>query len=160
MPGSVISMRMTNAAQHGWSYTLRYGAEALEERQGRGNGFTVINQAPGSLGFGLAQAANINDVSVTTVPASAVIMQPQSMGRFTPQEQITIFLSPNSQAGTVLSELPGNALTLTLSGQSPVANLAYNDDTNTFKLISQSSSLAPTSDSPKTGLEFATSHGA
>ena len=61
------------------------------------------------------QAGPINVVS---------IYQNMNM-EFVPLETVSLFVSQNSQNGQVISNIPGNALTVTLSSASPVANVVY-----------------------------------
>jgi hypothetical protein len=150
--GAVINMTSVTAgsAQLGWLYAFQNGI--FTGQSGSGSTFNVSDQvsAPSPLQFGLAQTANVNGVSVTA-PLNAVPVLYNQQATFTPQEQISIFLSSYQNNGVVISQVAGNALNVTLSSQNPIANVGFNDATNSFYLQSAA---------PRINLEFASLVGA
>lgn len=135
--GATISMTSQTGepAQEGWTYTFAQGQ--FIGVQGAGSTFNVSNQMQGALNFGLAQSATVNNVT-TMAPLNAIPVLPNEEGSFTPQEVISVFLSSYSNNGTVISQVASNALSVTLSSQSPTVNLGFDDSTNTFFTVSQS----------------------
>ncbi|HVG34217.1 MAG TPA: hypothetical protein VM911_14095, partial [Pyrinomonadaceae bacterium] len=100
---------------------------------GGGQGtFNVSDQMTGAnFNFGLAQQATINNVT-TLAPLNAVPVLYNEGASFTPQENISIFLSSSSNNGTVISQVASTALVVTLTSQQPTANVGFNDADNTF----------------------------
>lgn len=126
------------AVQLGWTYTFAQGM--FTGASGTGSTFNANNQTSGvGLSFGLAQSAAVNNAP-TFSPLNAIPVLFGETAAFTPDETVTIFLSRYSTPGTVMSQIPSNALTFNLSSQSPNATLGFNDATNTFYLISGGSS--------------------
>ncbi|HYO91489.1 MAG TPA: hypothetical protein VEQ40_07630, partial [Pyrinomonadaceae bacterium] len=102
---------------------------------GTGTSFNVFNNtSAGSFNFGLAQQATVNNVK-TIAPLNAAPVPYNLTGHFTPREIVSIFLSSYSDNGTVVSQVSGNALAVTLSSAAPSANVGFNDATNTFFLM-------------------------
>jgi len=139
--GATITMtsQTGSAAQLGWIYTFQQGI--FTGAQGSGSTFNVSDEMQGSFSFGLAQAATVNNVS-TIAPLNAVPVLYNEQASFTPQETISVFLSSYSNNGTVISQVASNALVVTLSSQSPTANLGFNDSTNTFYPITPAAAFA------------------
>jgi hypothetical protein len=103
--------------------------------QGGASGtFNMNNLQQGMFSFGLSQQAMVNNVPVIA-PLNAIPVLYNQMATFTPKENVSIFLSNIIDNGIVLSQVASNALTVTLTSQSPMANIAFNDSTNTFYLV-------------------------
>lgn len=138
---TIVMTSQTQApAQLGWIYDFAQGQ--FSSTQEPGNTFNVSNQMQsGSFNFGLAQQATVNNVS-TFAPLNAVPVLYNQQASFTPQENISIFLSSFSNNGTVISQVSGNALTVTLTSQQPSANVGFNDSNNTFYQITSGQQFA------------------
>jgi len=140
-------------AELGWIYT--FSNAVFSGQQATGSTFNVTNQAstPANLNFGLAQVANVNGVPVNA-PLNSVPILFNEAGSFTPVEQVSIFLSSYSNNGVVISQVAGDALTVTLSSQNSTANVGFDDSTNTFYLMARKPLDVPR-ETPRMGLEFA-----
>ena len=123
--------------QPGWTYTLQNGF--FSGAAGSGSTFNAANQWQGGpiTTFGLAQPATVNNVNVLA-PLNATTVLYNQTASFTPIENVSIFLSSYSNNGVVISQVASNALPVSLSSQAPVANIGFNDATNTFYLIGMS----------------------
>jgi hypothetical protein len=148
----VMTSMTTQQAQLGWLYTFQNGM--FNAQSGLGNTFNLSNQAntPTLMNFGLSQIANVNGVSVNA-PLNSIPVLYNQLATFTPQEQVSVFLSSYEDNGVVISQVASNALNITLSSQNPTASVGFNDATNTFYL--QSSLASAKEDRPRIGLEFA-----
>lgn len=128
----VMTSQTTQPIQTGWTYTFAQG-----QFQGTSGGsqstFNLSNQQQGSFSFGLSQTAVVNNVQVTA-PLNAVPVAFNMNATFTPLETISLFLASYSNNGSVISQVASNALVITLSSQNPVANVGFNDQSNTFYL--------------------------
>jgi len=82
------------------------------------------------LSVGLAQTIAVNG-SDNQTPTNAMSLQPGMMAMFQPVSEVAVFLSSSTSAGTLLENIPGNALRIT-----PAANLkiSYDPGKNGFKL--------------------------
>lgn len=139
----VMTSQTETPAQLGWLYTFQNGF--FTGAQGGGDTFNIANQMQsGSLtpfSFGLAQQAIVNNVK-TFAPLNAVPVLYNNRASFTPQEKLSVFLSSYSDNGTVISQVASDALGITLTSQSPIANVGFNDANNTFYLQSAAQVLA------------------
>lgn len=137
--GATLAMTSQTATpvQDGWTYTFANGQ--FTAAQGGGNGvYTVENAVAGSsFNFGLAQQATVNNVA-TLAPLNAQPLPYNMEASFTPEETVSIFLSSYVNNGVVISQVASNALTVTLTSQSPTASIGYNDAKNSFYLSGQS----------------------
>lgn len=116
-----------------WTYTFAQG-QFTGAQGGSASTFNMINQQQGMFSFGLAQQAVVNNVPVIA-PLNAVPVLNNESASFTPQENVSIFLSMISNNGVVLSQVASNALTVTLTSQSATANIGFTDSSNTFYLL-------------------------
>ena len=124
-------MSSTNApVQLGWTYTLE-GGDFAGAVGGGSNTFSAENQQGGTYSFGLAQSAVVNGVSVTA-PLNAIPVANNETVSFTPEQTLSIFLSTTQNNGVVLSQVAGNALTVSLSSQTPTATIGFNSTSSTF----------------------------
>jgi hypothetical protein len=140
----VMTSQTEGPAQVGWNYTFQNGALTGVAGGAQGS-FNLSNQMQGNFNFGLAQQATVNNVT-TFAPLNAVPVLYNEQASFTPQEEISIFLSAYSNNGSVISSIAGNALAITLSSAQPSATLGFNDSNNTFYLetpASRSALLTP-----------------
>jgi hypothetical protein len=117
----------------GWTYTFAQG-QFTGAQGGAAGTFNMTNQQQGMYSFGLAQQAVVNNVPVIA-PLNAVPVLNNESASFTPQENVSIFLSMISNNGVVLSQVASNALTVTLTSQSATANIGFTDSSNTFYLL-------------------------
>lgn len=106
--------------------------------QGAATTYNAQNDYGQSLTFGLAQQASINGAKVMA-PLSATPIGNTQQGTFTPSETVSIYLSSYSDNGVVISQVAGDALTVKLTSQQPVANIGFTAATNSFYLAGQSS---------------------
>ena len=104
-------------------------------RVGSGRGgpnISIVNQSMdrSPLSVGLAQTIAVNG-SDNQTPTNAMSLQPGMMAMFQPVSEVAVFLSSSTSAGTLLENIPGNALRIT-----PAANLkiSYDPGKNGFKL--------------------------
>jgi hypothetical protein len=95
--------------------------------------FSLTNSAGGSYNFGLSQTATVNSVTVNA-PLCAVAVGNNQQATFTPQVTVSIFLSSYSNNGVVISQVASTALVVTLTSQTPIANIGFTDSTNSFYL--------------------------
>jgi hypothetical protein len=128
----IVSSETSQPIQTGWTYTFKQG-----QFQGQSGGgettFNLNNQQQGSYSFGLVQQAAVNNTQVSA-PLNAIPLAYNMSATFAPLETISLFLSSYSNNGSVVSQVASNALVMTLSSQNPVANVGFNDATNTFYL--------------------------
>lgn len=120
--------------QTGWIYTFAQGF-FIGAQGGAATTYNMTNQQNGSFSFGLSQQAMINNVMVNA-PLNAIPVLYNEGASFTPEENVSIFLSNSVNNGVVLSQVASNALAVTLTSQNPTANIGFNDATNTFYLES------------------------
>ena len=131
---TIVQTSMTPApVQTGWTYTFING-QFTGAQGGMSDAFNMINQQGNMFNFGLSQQAVINNVP-TMAPLNAIPVLNNQLASFTPVQTISVFLSTSYNGGTVLSQVPYNALTFSFSSQM-AANIGFNDSTNTFYLIS------------------------
>ena len=130
--GATIMQTSVTAApvQTGWTYTFAQGS--FTGAQGGGSAtYNMNNQQNGMYSFGLSQQAVINNMPVMA-PLNAIPVMYNEGATFTPEETVSIFLSNTSNNGVVLSQVSSNALTVTLTSQTPTASIGFNDSNNTF----------------------------
>jgi hypothetical protein len=117
----------------GWTYTFAQG-QFTGSQGGASGTYNTTNQQPNSMfNFGLSQQAMVNNVPVNA-PLNAIPVLYNESASFTPQENVSLFLSNVSNNGVVLSQVASGALAVTLTSQSPTANIGFNDSTNRFYL--------------------------
>jgi len=121
--------------QTGWTYTFGQG-QFTGATGGSTLTFNMSNQQQGSFNFGLSQQATVNNITINA-PLNAIPVLYNEGATFTPQENVSIFLSNSVNNGVVLSQVASNALSVTLTSQNPTANIAFNDANNTFYLVGQ-----------------------
>lgn len=127
----IMSSQTSVPIQAGWTYTFEAGQ--FQGQSGEGKTYNLDNQMNNQphYNFGLAQQANVNNVS-TFAPLNAIPILFNQDGTFTPREQISIFLVRYVDNGSVISQVAGNALTVELTSQDPIANVGFDSNTNTF----------------------------
>lgn len=125
----IVMSSQVSSVQRGWTYTFENGLFAPSP--GTGGTFNVSDQVDDLFSFGLSQSVMVNG-TLTTAPLNAVPVPFNESVSFTPQETISIFLSIYENNGSVIDQVTGNALTLSLSSESPKAIILFNDDTQTF----------------------------
>ncbi len=132
--GATITMTSQTGApiQAGWTYTFER-AQFNGADGGNPTTYNLVNNQAGSFSFGLAQQAIVNNVPVVA-PLNAVPVAYNMRASFTPIENLSLFLASYSNNGSVISQVASNALPVALSSQSPIANVGFNDRTNTFYL--------------------------
>ncbi|XXT20092.1 hypothetical protein WME94_00815 [Sorangium sp. So ce429] len=130
-PNAVILVNSkSGSAETGWTYTLEDG-QFTAAAGGVTGAISVANQAQNGLSFGLLQQALVNNVAVSG-PESAIPVLYNQTTFLTPSTTISIFLTPAGSNGTILYEVPSNALTVTATAASPTVNVGFDDATNTF----------------------------
>jgi hypothetical protein len=98
--------------------------------------YNVQNGDSQPLTFGIAQQASVNGVSIFQgLLLNATTIKNGQQGSFTPSETVSIFLSSFNNNGMVISQVAGNALTVQLDNQQPVAHIGFNDGQNRFYLM-------------------------
>ncbi len=120
--------------QTGWTYTFETGQ--FSGAQGGASGtYNMANEQTGMFNFGLSQQATVNNVPVMA-PLNAIPVLTGESASFTPEENVSIFLSNVVNNGVLLSQVASNALAVTLTSQNPTANIGFTDSDNTFYLES------------------------
>jgi hypothetical protein len=139
--GATIQMtsQTEGAAVEGVVYSFSEGV-FTGGNPGSADTYNVDNQeSSNSFSFGMAQEATVNGTE-TMAPLNAVPVLADESVSFTPELQISVFLSSATNNGSVLSQVAGNACTFTLTSQTPTANLGFDDASNTFFVNSLTSS--------------------
>jgi hypothetical protein len=133
---TIAETAMTGApVQAGWTYTFQNGR--FEGASGGASGsFNVVNQQSGAFSFGLSQQASVNNVQVNA-PLNATPVLFSASASFVPEATVSVFLSSSMNNGVVLSQVPYNALTISLTLQNPTANIGFDDSNETFYLESR-----------------------
>ncbi|HEY1475993.1 MAG TPA: hypothetical protein VGF53_18140 [Pseudolabrys sp.] len=128
---------VTNApVQTGWLYTFEDGVFTGASGGAAGT-LNMLNSQGSQFTFGLSQSATVNNVAINA-PLNAVPVGNNENCSFTPEENVSIFLSNVVNNGVVLSQVASNALPVTLTSQSPIANIGFTDSSNTFYLVTAS----------------------
>jgi hypothetical protein len=125
-PGTTIIKNSTSPqqAQTGTVYIFENGVFSAQNSSD--DSIFIRNLVAGpALSFGLEQPATVNNQQTTSV-VNAIRILNQQEGTFTPEENIYAFLTPVCAGGTVLAQIPQNALPVQLTSQSPAANVGYN----------------------------------
>ncbi len=131
--GASIVMSSTQEAQEGIMYTFEQGSFSTGS-DAPSDVYSVTNQQKsGTFNFGLAQTAVINGVTASA-PVSAWPVLYTENTTFTPLETVSVFLSSYNNNGVVITQVASTALPVSLSSQSPTAELQFNDATNSFSL--------------------------
>lgn len=138
---TIVQTSITGApVQTGWTYTFAQG-QFTGATGGAAGTYTVTNEQGGMFNFGLSQQATVNNV-VINAPLNAIPILNNESASFTPEENVSIFLSNTVNNGVVLSQVASNALTVTLTSQNATVNIGFTDSTNTFYL------MAPAQETP------------
>jgi len=159
-PGNVVFMNSITdgPAQLGRLYNFQNGI--FTATQGTAEGYSVANltSSPDVLNFGLAQAANVNGVSVLS-PLIATPVHFNQMASFTPSSAFSIFLTSYSNNGVIASQVPGNALQIRLEQGQTRVNVGFDDGSMSFTQLSVGTPLlsGAADDHPKISLDFARS---
>ncbi len=130
----LLASQTQHAAQLGFTYTFTKD-NVFQVAQGSGDTYNVTNASPlQGLSFGLAQAATLSTTNSSTglVPVNSIQVLSNESVSFTPEETISIFLSSEANNGSVLSQVASDAISFTLTSQSPTANIGFSDSNNTF----------------------------
>ena len=130
-PGTTLIVSSQQNAQLGMIYTFGSNMIFSTAPGGPANVATIINGSGNPMTTGLQQSVSVNG-SPVSAPVNAAALPPQAREGFAPSNVVTIFVAAVSGNGTVLPQIPGNALSLTLSSQNPVANVVFNDQTGSF----------------------------
>jgi len=140
----VILSQTQEVVQQGWTYALENGM-FVGAAGGASNAYSAENQQYNGINFGLVEEAVINGVT-TSAPINGVAVLVNQAAAFVPLENVAVFLSSYSKNGVVLSSVPSNALVVTFTTETPVANVSFNDDTNTFYLVGTTVQFASQAD--------------
>lgn len=138
-PGTVIQVNSITSATVELSAIYAYQNGYLSgptSLLGPTGAYSVENLAAStqSLNFGLAQNAIVNSASQQAV-LNAMPMSRNMQASFYPPSSLLIFLSSCTSNSTVIPSWPANALALTLPTTAATFNVAFNDTTNTFYLM-------------------------
>jgi hypothetical protein len=132
---TIQPLSSSEQAQLGWMYTLQSNMFTGAQGGGCAAKYNITNAQGKEHNFGLSQQATVNgNPTATFVPLNSIPVLNNQQARFSPTETVSIFLSTYIGYGTLLSEVPEQALTVTLTSQSPSANIGFNDSNNTFYL--------------------------
>lgn len=139
--GAVIVTSSSTSAIGGSSYNLNAsgffdpgvsGAVGTTQYQIENSDPTLMIGTTAMVTGGLVQGANVNG-SVVSAPMCAVGILFNQTALFTPIETINVFTSSYSNNGMVISQVAGNALTVTYTTNAK-ASIKYNDQNNQFIL--------------------------
>lgn len=133
----MINAEYPSPVQTGFVYQFAQGQFTMVQQSQGTNCYVISNAAQqGSYAFGLAQSATVNSV-LTLAPCCVAPVLYNEEAYFCPSGEIGVFLSSASAAGALLPP-PSNALNVLVnsgSGNGPI--IGFNDQTNSFYLISQ-----------------------
>jgi hypothetical protein len=111
-------------AQAGFLYTLKDGTFSVTPHPGPYIYVENQNASP-PFSFGLLQKATVNSPGTpAAVNALQVLFNEQAY--FGISNDVKIFLASCAGGGTVLAQIPDNALTVQLTAQAPAANIGFN----------------------------------
>jgi hypothetical protein len=141
-PGARI-MRTSHSngtLQAGLLYTLN-AAGVFVGAPSAGNLTLGIANAHGdALGFGLAQAAVVNGVPVLSPVNAASLLNGERAG-FTPDETVSVYLSPYIENGVLLADVDAGALRVMLTPHAPAASLGFDGASHRFYLADEAARL-------------------
>ena len=130
--GATIEMEAeSGAADIGSAYEFTQLSQFSSTGNGTAGAISLANQSAQLKNFGLAQPVMVNGMSEAGPTNIVSLFQNMSTG-FEPSETVALFLSQMYQNGQVISNIPGNALTITLSNANSVANVVYESGTGRF----------------------------
>jgi len=133
--GALIQQLSSAQVQLGWIYTFEKNIFTGSKSCDPLTTYNLENEQGATFNFGLSQQATVNNSQSAFAPLNAVPVLNNQQATFSPLETVYIFLSTYCGDGVVISHVPGQALAVTLTPQTPVAkNIAFNDTTNTFYL--------------------------
>jgi len=130
--GSVLTVnsQTTDPVQLGDLYPFQGGLFGTASTGVTGS-YGAANQEQGTAYlFGLLAAATVNDTA-TSGPLDAADVLYDENGYFYPATNVYVFLSSASENGTVLPEIPGNALQIAITPGLDAA-VCFDDSTNSF----------------------------
>lgn len=129
--GNVIATNATTSgAQPGDTWTLQNGQ--FSRTSSGGSGYLAANEQSNGLTFGLLVSATVNGAAPVVAPLNVQPVLYNQLGQFTPGETIAVFLSSAGANGTIVPNIAGAGLTVSLTSSAPVVNLGFNDQTNQF----------------------------
>jgi hypothetical protein len=141
-PGARI-MRTSHSngiVQAGLLYTLNAAGVFVGTPSAGNLTLGIANGHGDALGFGLAQAATINGVPVLA-PVNAALLLNGERAAFTPDETVSVYLSPFIDNGVLLSDVDAGALRVMLTPQAPAVSIGFNDASNRFYLADEAARL-------------------
>jgi len=112
-PGAVIQVMSEEQGQLGGVYTFRNNF-FQSGSGGPGNALTIQNEQQGNLGFGLSQRATVNGAP-SGGPTNVDSLPTGQRGSFEPKNTLQVFLAQQVRNGTILSQVPFNALRVNVS---------------------------------------------
>jgi hypothetical protein len=135
--GQVIAMnaRSELPMQIGVVYEFAQGQFGYGQKAQNAAAYVIANNTPGTIyGFGLAQSAVVNNVTTLAPFCAAPVLYNQAI-YFTPADVVAVFLSSASTGGTILPP-PFNPLDVSAGGGAAEPIVGFNDQTNTFFVMS------------------------
>ena len=133
--GTLIQQLSSTQVQLGWVYKFERNTFNGSKSCDQLTTYNLKNEQGTTFNFGLSQQAIVNGSQSAFAPLNATPVLNNQQATFSPLETVYIFLATYCGDGVVISRVPGQALALTLTPQTPVAkNIAFNDLTNTFYL--------------------------
>ncbi len=131
MPGMIINAAVESPANLGSAYTFEASLQFAASGSSNAGTIALTNASSDLTSFGLMQSATVNGTSMSgPTNVSTVLSQMKTL--YTPTETVSLFISEMAESGQVLSSIPSNALTVTLSSTNPTANVIYDRSTGTF----------------------------
>lgn len=115
------------------SYTFAQGY--FSHHMNQDNTYSIDNQMQNRscYGFGLAQQATVNNVSVLAPQNVQLALYSQSI-EFTPSEKVSIFLMSKQGNGVFIASIPEKALTFSVTAYNTRVEIGFNNKDNTFYL--------------------------
>jgi hypothetical protein len=139
--GQVITMNAQSdlPMQAGLVYEFAQGHFTAQKTTQNVNSYIIANNTLGGrYVFGMAQTAVVNGVAALNPFCATPVLYNQA-AYFTPTNVIAVFLSSATRGGAILPP-PFNALEVAASGGASEPVVGFNDQTNTFFVISEEGS--------------------
>lgn len=133
--GEPIEVLSSTAADENTAYVFKDGIFSAPQKITFVD-YAILNEDPrNDLAFGLGVALSVNERTSQT-PLTIISALSNETISFQITGDVAIFLSPAGEAGVVFKRIPDDAFALTVSSDTPHANVGFNDALSTFFLVS------------------------
>lgn len=136
-PGAQITLNAAIPAQPNQRYVLQsmfLQDAGPQNPPGEPGSFQVVNQDFQMMAVGLAQSPQVNGAHAPASPINVVQVFPQQLTVIMPENRVWIFAAAFLQSGTVISQLPGNALPVDFQSGTTSVNVQYDASRGGFVL--------------------------